>query len=159
MRMKELSDQRPQLRIERLDRQLRGKRLQEVAVDILRREVGVDRAVHYREWFALLRAPMASRSAARIRSTPSSLALAVPTASSALAVARASIGWSLSESFWFSPSLFLSGVLVFSQQQSVARHHRATKEAGSGVALQSSGLRRRDVRDRFSASRRRIQER
>ena len=54
--VEELSDQRPQMRIERLDRQLRGKRLQEVAVDILRREVGVDRAVHYREWFALLRA-------------------------------------------------------------------------------------------------------
>lgn len=54
--VEELSDQRPQLRIERLDRQLRGKRLQEVAVDILRREVGVDQAVHYREWFALLRA-------------------------------------------------------------------------------------------------------
>lgn len=54
--VEELSDRRPQLRLERLDRQLRGKRLQEVAVEVLRREVGVDQAIHYREWFALLRA-------------------------------------------------------------------------------------------------------
>jgi hypothetical protein len=54
--VEELSDQRPQLRLERLDRQLRGKRLQEVAVEVLRREVGIDQPIHYREWFALLRA-------------------------------------------------------------------------------------------------------
>ena len=54
--VEELSDQRPQLRIERLDRQLRGKRLQEVAVEVLRREVGVDQTIHYRQWFSLLRA-------------------------------------------------------------------------------------------------------
>jgi hypothetical protein len=54
--IEELSDQRPQLRLERLDRQLRGRRLREVAVEILRREVGVDQPIHYREWFALLRA-------------------------------------------------------------------------------------------------------
>jgi hypothetical protein len=53
--VEELSDQRPQMRLERLDRQLRGRRLQEVAVEILRREVGPEQPVHYREWFALLR--------------------------------------------------------------------------------------------------------
>jgi hypothetical protein len=51
-----LSDRRPQLRLERLDRQLKGRRLQEVAVEVLRRQIGHDQAVHYREWFALLRA-------------------------------------------------------------------------------------------------------
>jgi hypothetical protein len=54
--IEELSDRRPQLRLERLDRQLRGRRLQEVAVEVLRRRVGTDQAVHYREWFGLLRA-------------------------------------------------------------------------------------------------------
>ncbi len=54
--IEELSDRRPQLRLERLDRQLRGRRLQEVAVEVLRRRVGTDRAVHYRDWFSLLRA-------------------------------------------------------------------------------------------------------
>jgi hypothetical protein len=54
--VEELSDQRPQMRIERLDRQLRGRRLQEVAVELLRSERGSDEAIHYREWFALLRA-------------------------------------------------------------------------------------------------------
>lgn len=54
--IEELSDRRPQLRLERLDRQLRGRRLQEVAVEILRRRVGADQTVHYREWFGLLRA-------------------------------------------------------------------------------------------------------
>ena len=54
--IEELADRRPQLRLERLDRQLRGRRLQEVAVEVLRRRVGNDQAVHYREWFALLRA-------------------------------------------------------------------------------------------------------
>jgi hypothetical protein len=54
--IEELSDRRPQLRLERLDRQLKGRRLQEVAVEVLRHRVGQDQAVHYREWFALLRA-------------------------------------------------------------------------------------------------------
>lgn len=51
----ELMDLRPQLRLERLDRQLRGRRLQEVAVEVLRRRRG-DEPTHYREWFAFLRA-------------------------------------------------------------------------------------------------------
>lgn len=53
--VEELTDRRPQLRLERLDRQLRGRRLQEVAVEILRRR-GEDDAIHYREWFTLVRA-------------------------------------------------------------------------------------------------------
>jgi hypothetical protein len=52
--VEELADRRPQLRLERLDRQLRGRRLQEVAVEILRRRR--DDAIHYREWFSLVRA-------------------------------------------------------------------------------------------------------
>ena len=51
----ELSDRSPQLRLERLDRQLKGRRLQEVAVAVLRQKIGGDQAIHYREWFALLR--------------------------------------------------------------------------------------------------------
>lgn len=53
--IEELQDDRPQLRLERLDRQLRGRRLQEVAVEVLRRRRGDGAAVHYREWFSLLR--------------------------------------------------------------------------------------------------------
>lgn len=53
--IEELSDRRPQLRLERLDRQLKGRRLQEVAVEVLRRSLGDNQAIHYREWFALLR--------------------------------------------------------------------------------------------------------
>jgi hypothetical protein len=53
--IEELTDRRPQLRLERLDRELRGRRLREVAVDVLRRR-GRDDAVHYREWFSLVRA-------------------------------------------------------------------------------------------------------
>lgn len=53
--IEELDDRRPQLRLERLDRQLRGRRLQEVAVEVLRRRLGTDQSVHYREWFALMR--------------------------------------------------------------------------------------------------------
>lgn len=54
--IEELTDRRPQLRLERLDRQLRGRRLQDIAVEVLRQRVGSDQAVHYRDWFALLRA-------------------------------------------------------------------------------------------------------
>lgn len=52
----ELSDRRPQLRIERLDKQLRGRRLQEVAVQLLRRRIEPDEAIHYRQWFGMLSA-------------------------------------------------------------------------------------------------------
>jgi len=54
--VEELSDRRPQLRLERLDRQLRGRRLQEVAVEVLRLEHGTNEPIHYRQWFSLLRA-------------------------------------------------------------------------------------------------------
>lgn len=45
-----------QLRIDDMNRRLRGQRLQEVAVEILNREVGTERPVHYREWYELVRA-------------------------------------------------------------------------------------------------------
>lgn len=54
--IEELQDRRPQLRLERLDRELKGRRLQEVAVDVLRRRAGADAVVHYREWFSMLQA-------------------------------------------------------------------------------------------------------
>jgi hypothetical protein len=54
--IEELSDQRPQLRLERLDKQLHGRRLREVSVEILRQERGPGQAIHYREWFSLVRA-------------------------------------------------------------------------------------------------------
>lgn len=50
----ELSDRRPQLRIERLDKQLRGRRIQEVAVQVLRRRAEPGEVVHYRQWFGML---------------------------------------------------------------------------------------------------------
>lgn len=53
--IEELTDQRPQLRLERLDRELSGQRLREVAVDVLRRRREGD-PVHYREWFSFVRA-------------------------------------------------------------------------------------------------------
>lgn len=47
---------RAQLQIDQLDRALGGRRLAEVAVAILRREILPGEAVHYRDWFALLNA-------------------------------------------------------------------------------------------------------
>lgn len=44
----------PQLRIEDLDRRLGGQRLEEIAIDLLRRERRFGEAIHYREWFALI---------------------------------------------------------------------------------------------------------
>ncbi|WP_155892127.1 hypothetical protein [Conexibacter woesei] len=44
-----------QLRLETLDERLRGQRLEEVAIEILRAELGSDSVVHYREWFGLIR--------------------------------------------------------------------------------------------------------
>jgi hypothetical protein len=54
--VEELTDRRPQLRLERLDKQLKGQRLQEVAVAVLRRRIGEDETIHYRQWFGLVRA-------------------------------------------------------------------------------------------------------
>lgn len=44
----------PQLQIEQLDRELGGKRLQEIAVSLLAKELQPGQAVHYREWYALV---------------------------------------------------------------------------------------------------------
>jgi hypothetical protein len=43
-----------QLQIEQLSHELGGKRLQEIAVTVLAREIQPGQAVHYREWYALL---------------------------------------------------------------------------------------------------------
>lgn len=43
-----------QLQIEQLDRELGGKRLQEIAIAVLEREIQPGQAVHYRDWYALL---------------------------------------------------------------------------------------------------------
>lgn len=43
-----------QLRLEDLDHRLRGQRLREVAVEILRREIGPGRPIHYKQWYDLL---------------------------------------------------------------------------------------------------------
>jgi hypothetical protein len=45
-----------QLRLESLDERLRGRRLEEVAITVLREERGPGCEVHYREWFELVRA-------------------------------------------------------------------------------------------------------
>jgi len=45
-----------QLRIEDLSPRLRGRRLQEVAVEILRSGWGADREIHYRDWYDLVQA-------------------------------------------------------------------------------------------------------
>ncbi len=47
-----LSDQ---LCLEDLDARLRGRRLQEVAVEVLAEQFGAGREIHYRDWYALLR--------------------------------------------------------------------------------------------------------
>jgi hypothetical protein len=44
-----------QLRLEALDPRLHGRRLEEVAIAVLREEFGAGVEVHYRDWFELLR--------------------------------------------------------------------------------------------------------
>lgn len=44
----------PQLRLEDLDARLRGQRLREVAIEILRREIGPGQPIHYKQWYGLL---------------------------------------------------------------------------------------------------------
>jgi hypothetical protein len=46
----------PQLRIEDLDARLRGQRLREVAIEVLRCRVGPGEAIHYKQWYGLLTA-------------------------------------------------------------------------------------------------------
>lgn len=43
-----------QLRLEDLDPRLRGQHLREVALEILRRDVGRGAPIHYKEWYGLL---------------------------------------------------------------------------------------------------------
>ena len=43
-----------QLRLGDLDPRLRGQHLREVALEILRREVGPGAPIHYKEWYGLL---------------------------------------------------------------------------------------------------------
>lgn len=45
-----------QMRLESLDERLRGQRLEEVAIAVLREDVPPGTAVHYRDWFDMLRA-------------------------------------------------------------------------------------------------------
>jgi hypothetical protein len=52
-RMDEMLGTAPQLSLD-AHGELRGQRLQEIAVELLRQKKGVGVAVHYREWFALL---------------------------------------------------------------------------------------------------------
>jgi hypothetical protein len=52
-RMDEMLGTAPQLSLE-AQGELRGQRLQEIAVDLLRQKKGAGVAVHYREWFDLL---------------------------------------------------------------------------------------------------------
>lgn len=47
---------RAQLQIEQLDLALSGRRVAEVAVAIARRELAPGQVIHYKEWFALLKA-------------------------------------------------------------------------------------------------------
>jgi hypothetical protein len=44
----------PQLSISEVDEMLRGQRLREVAIQVLKRRRGEGATVHYREWFELL---------------------------------------------------------------------------------------------------------
>lgn len=44
----------PQLRIEDLDRRLGGQRLEETAIELLRRDRRFGEAIHYRDWFLLI---------------------------------------------------------------------------------------------------------
>jgi hypothetical protein len=52
--MDEMLGRAPQLSIESMHEELRGKKLQEIAVELLRRRHGSGTPVHYRDWFALL---------------------------------------------------------------------------------------------------------
>ena len=53
--LKGLAGRAPQLHLESLNQELRGRRLQEVAVEIFRADVGAGEAIHYRDWFDRLR--------------------------------------------------------------------------------------------------------
>ncbi|HMJ00710.1 MAG TPA: hypothetical protein VK488_12805 [Gaiellaceae bacterium] len=44
----------PQLSLEAMHGELRGQRLREIAIDLLRQKKGVGSIVHYREWYELV---------------------------------------------------------------------------------------------------------
>src|SRR5438093_11301352 len=46
----------PQLRVDLQTEELRGERLREAAIAILRAELGAGESIHYRDWFRLVRA-------------------------------------------------------------------------------------------------------
>ena len=46
----------PQLRVDLQTEELRGERLRQVAIEILRSELGAGESIHYRDWFRLVRA-------------------------------------------------------------------------------------------------------
>jgi hypothetical protein len=51
----EVLGREPQLRLDDAHVRLRGRRLEEVALEVLAEERGLNAEVHYREWFELLR--------------------------------------------------------------------------------------------------------
>jgi hypothetical protein len=52
--MDEMLGLAPQLSLDALHGELRGQRLRETAVELLRQKKGVGSVVHYREWYSLL---------------------------------------------------------------------------------------------------------
>lgn len=52
--MDEMLGLAPQLSLEALHGELRGQRLREIAVELLRQKKGIGVTVHYREWYELL---------------------------------------------------------------------------------------------------------
>jgi hypothetical protein len=52
--IEELIGMAPQLRLENLDRRLRGQRLREVAVEVLATHHPIGEPLHYRKWYELL---------------------------------------------------------------------------------------------------------
>jgi hypothetical protein len=52
--MDEVLGTEPQLPLDTTDTELRGRRLREVAVDVLRAHRGPEATIHYTEWFELL---------------------------------------------------------------------------------------------------------
>jgi hypothetical protein len=56
LEMEEILGLAPQMRFEALDRRLGGRRLREIAVEVLERQPDSGREIHYRDWYALLEA-------------------------------------------------------------------------------------------------------
>lgn len=52
--IEELLDIAPQLSIANVDEELRGQRVREVAVDVLRQQLGSEVTIHYSEWYDLV---------------------------------------------------------------------------------------------------------